>query len=250
MGLEEALNSQEQSIIDTIKLSKKYTAALAKWKKACSEGRVVDMVKISSIASSLIKELTEATLNTEEQWQFDLGSYLDGEMWIDEVREYASDRNSLRTLVVNGELLSSPITVHSAPARGCLLLGKTSWFKLRPTLVAAELKRLRDKTENAKSQDFMESLQLAWKYLSKNDEEVKFKEIYDLFCLTPGYKKEVSPAVFGQQIYALHKSSMRLTKSGNRCIIELPTGNVKDKDLFPVTSEDGKVLRYYTVRFA
>ena len=53
---------------------------------------------------------------------------------------------------------------------------------------STELKCLRDKSANANSSDFLESLYKATVYLSsEKDPNTTFQKIYGLFCLTPGY---------------------------------------------------------------
>ena len=108
--------------------------------------------------------------------------------------------------------MSSPVTVRSAPARPILTLGKVVWPSIRPKVFSTELKRLRDKSANANSSDFLERLYKATVYLSSEKyPNTTFQKICSLFCLTPGYKKENPAAVFGQQIYVLDKSDLRAT---------------------------------------
>jgi hypothetical protein len=116
--------------------------------------------------------------------------------------------------------------------------------------VVAELKRLRERTGAANSQEFLESLYGVWNRL-KTKETIffRFKEIYTLFCLTPGWKRENPPAKFAQDIYALHLSGLTYTRSGILFEFVYPTGSAKESEIITVISEDGRSIRYHGFRF-
>lgn len=250
MNLDTALQEHEEQVDTLLRNAKKYVGALTAWKKACQIGHIGNLQKASAQAGELSVALPEDTAETKSAWIFDVRDYLDSDAWRKELQATAAERFSLRTLDDEETLISSPITVRPLPARGILALGKVNWPALRPRVVAAELKRLRDRTAAANSQEFVESLYAACVHLSdKNDPHARFRDIYDLFCLTPGYKKENPPAAFGQQIYALQRSEVRSTRGGRRFEIEGATGGYKEKDVFSVLSEDGRTIRYFTLFF-
>jgi hypothetical protein len=249
LALEEALQEQEERVDALLKTANKYVGALKGWKKACQVGHVANLSKLSTQADELSRELPPSTASTKEAWTFDVRAYLDGGEWREEVAQTASSKFSLRTLDDDDTLISSPITVRAFPSRGTLALGKVNWPAIRPRVVAEELKRLRERSTNANSQEFAESLFAASQHLSKTELNAKFRDIYDLFCLTPGYKKENPPAAFGQQIYALHRSDVRTTRAGRKFEIEYATGGAKERDIFTVIAEDGRPLRYFNIWF-
>jgi hypothetical protein len=248
--LEEALQGHEEKVDSLLKAAGKYLGALKGWKKACQQGHLGNLQKSAAQAVELGGALPEITSETRQDWDFDMRAYLEENFWRDELRETASDKFGLRTLEDGDLLISSPVNVRSMPSRNALMIGRASWPAIRPRIVAAELKRLRDRTVAANSQEFVESLFGACQYLAqKGDQFAKFRDIYEIFCLTPGYKRENPPAAFGQQIYSLHRSDIRTTRSGRKFEIEYPSGNVKERDVFTVISEDGRPIRYYGIWF-
>lgn len=251
LALEEALQEQEERVDALLRAANKYAGTLKAWKKACQSGHIGNLQKSAALAEELGGDLPETTRAAKDAWQFDTRAYLESDEWRKELQAAASARYSLRTLEDDDNtLISSPVTVRAQPARGTLALRKVNWPNLRPRTVAAELKRLRDRTANANSQEFVESLFAVCQRLGgKDNPHARFRDIYDLFCLTPGYKKENPPAAFGQQIYALHRSDVRATRSGAKFEIEYATGNAKEKDIFTVLSEDGRPVRYYNIWF-
>ncbi len=250
MSLEQALSDHEESVDTLLKAANKYVSTLKSWKKACQIGHMGNLQKFASTAAELVGALPETTADTRNAWTFDVRDYLESGEWRDELQTMAAEKFSLRTLKEDDFLVSSPVTVRAVPGRTALAMGKVNWPAIRPKAVAAELKHLREKTMNANVQEFVEGLYGACVYLSsKENPHAKFRDIYDLFCLTPGYKKENPPAAFGQQIYALHRSDVRATRGGRKLEIESATGSYKERDVFTVSSEDGHPLRYFTLWF-
>ncbi len=249
MALEEALQEHEERVDALLRTANRYVGALKAWKKSCQIGHLGNLQRAASQAEELIGILPATTTETKSAWQFDARAYLESEEWRKEIQA-AADKLNLRALEDEETLISSPVTVRSQPARSSLLIGKVNWPAISPKIVAAELKRLRDRTTSANSQEFVESLFGACRHLGDKDNLfARFRDIYDLFCLTPGYKKENPPAAFGQQIYALHRSEVRATRGGRKFEIEYATGNVRERDVFTVLSEDGRPLRYYSIWF-
>ena len=251
MSLEEALQEHEEKVDALRRQVNKYAGALKAWKRACQVGNLGNLQKAAAQAEELSGSLPGTTAETRGSWDFDARAYLENGEWLKELQEIASERFSLRTLQEKETLISSPVTVRAQPSRGSLQFGKINWPSLRPKVAAAELKRLRDRTESANSQEFVESLYGVYRYLtaSSGDHVATFRKIYDLFCLTPGYKKENPPAAFGQQIYALHRSKINATRGGHTYEFEFASGNVKERQIYTVIAEDGRSIRYYGIWF-
>lgn len=250
MTFDEALLEHEERVDALLKSARKYESALKAWKKACREGHVANRQKQAALAADLSTTLAEPTSEASEAWDFDVRSYLESPEWRKDVQSAALERHELRVVDDGDELISSPVVVRSQPASNRVQIGKVNWPAIRPQVVAAELKRLRDRTAAANSQEFLESLYLACKRLTRPEVMfVKFRDVFDMFCVTPGYKKENPRAAFGQQIYALHRSGIRTTKAGIRFDIDTPSGHPKESDIFTVISEDGQMIRYYGITF-
>jgi len=248
--LEDALQEQKERVDALVKSAKKYTAALTAWKKACQTGHMGNLQKNASLATELIATLVKPTSEASASWDFDVRSYLESAQWRKEVRSVAADRHDLRTTEDDDLLISSPVVVRALPARNSIQIGKVNWPNIHPQLVAAELKRLRDRTAAANSQDFLEALYRTCLRSTRPEVMfVKLREVYDRWCDTPGYKKENPLPAFAQQIYALQRSGFRTTKGGNRFVIEGPSGNAKERDVLSVIAEDGQMIRYYGITF-
>jgi len=250
MNLEDSLLEQEAQVEDLLKSASKYVAALKSWKKACQAGHLGNRQKAATLAAELAPPLAPAAAQAADAWQFDARAYFEGSEWRDELR-IAAEKQGLRVLEEGGNLISSPLVIRSVPGRAALALGKTVWPAIRPRVAAAEMKRLRDRAATGNSQEFADSLFAACHHLRPETAApfAPFKEIYALFALTPGWKKENPEAAFGQAIYALHRSGLGATRAGRKFEFETPSGNVKERDVFTVIAEDGRPVRYWGVQF-
>jgi hypothetical protein len=249
-NLEEALQEHEEQVDTLLRDANRYVSALKAWKKACQAGHLGNRQKAAAQAEEMAKGLPDPASETAVGWDFDARAYLESEDWRKEVQTTAAERLGLRVLEEGETLISSPVVVRALPGRGAVQIGKVNWPQIRPRMVAAELKRLRDRTAAANSLEFLESLEAAAGRITRDDDPVaKFRDIYDLFSVTPGWKKDNPPAAFGQAIYALHRSDIRATRKGRSFEIVYPSGNAKDRDMFLVIAEDGKPIKYYGIRF-
>ncbi|MCC6483378.1 MAG: hypothetical protein IT209_00905 [Armatimonadetes bacterium] len=251
-SLEEALATHEAQVDALIRAGSKYLSALKSWKKAVAKGDIAARQKAADQAMEAAQALPGGTSETAAAWQFDVYAYLSSSAWQHELRTLASgEKFGLRILLEGNMAISSPVLLQALPSRGILQIGKKLFRSIRPKVVAAELKRLRDKANTGGQQQFLEFLYGGVEYLSKDSGAffAKFRGLYDLFCLSPGYKKDNPKSAFGQEIYALHRSGISATKAGKRYDFEYPSSSAKESDIFEVVSEDGRPLRYYGITF-
>ncbi len=252
--LEEALAEHERRIDSALRQSAQLTSTVKAWKNATAEGKLADRQKLADRALELSSSVIDPVRFAADSWSFDAREYLTSEAWRQEIMEGA--RTAGHRLFVEGEaLLSSPVMVRSDPNRLSLLIGKTRWGKLRPNLVVEELQKIRAKGQRQKNvQESLDALFAAAKFLDKHpgptgSVKAKIRDIYDLYSLTPGWKKDNPESSFAQDLYALHRSDLRVTRGDMRYEFEFPTGQPKPRDLFEVIDESGRPIRYYMIHF-
>ena len=205
---------------------------------------------------SPIPSHTPARQEVSSEWTFDAREYLSSDAWQSELIEAAGRHPSApRVFIEAGELVCSPVVLRTEPARGCLRIGKARWPKLRPRKVVDELVRLRERGAKQNVQEFLDALHTAVEFLNRGKKQkgntisAKLRDVYDLFCLTPVWKKENSTATFAQYLYALYKSDIRVTRSGKMYEFGFVSGHPPARDLFEVMAEDGRPLKYYLIHF-
>lgn len=252
LKLEPVLAAHQQEVERLAKSLKRLGAAVRAWKKACVMGHMVNRARSAQAAVQQLEELGESAREAADSWEFDVQAYLESPEWRREVIEAARARHGMRVHddEAGSQLLSTPVAVQAQPAREALRIGRASWPAIRPSAVADELKRLRDRLSESNSQEFLESLYAACQWQKRDDRLfITFRKAYELFCLAPGYRKENPRSVFGMQIYALHRSGTHTTRSGKAIQWEWPSGKPQDRDIFEVRAEDGRQLRFYGIWF-
>lgn len=250
MGLEEALSVQEEQVNGLLKSAERYVGALKTWKKACQTGHIGNLTKASAAAKEMAPALVQPVADVASAWDFDVRGYLESGAWREEIQQVSAQKFSLRVLEEGETLVSSPVILRAQPGKSTVQIGKVNWPNLRPALVAAELKKLRDRAQNANSAEFLDGLFKAASRLNPGASPfARFIDIYNLFSITPGWKKENPTAAFGQAIYALHRAELPTTRNGRRWQLEYPSGNTKPADVFGVIAEDGREIRYYGIQF-
>jgi hypothetical protein len=110
---------------------------------------------------------------------------------------------------------------------------------------------LRDRAANANSSEFLESLYAVWnRQKASGAVHLRLREVYDMWSLTPGWKRENPLAKFAQDVYALHRSELRATRGGVPFELVTPSANVKASEVLTVIAEDGRTLRFTGIRFS
>ena len=252
MEFELEWQADEERVDRLLKDAGRYVSALKAWKKACKTGQFNDRQKASGQAAQLAPALAEPALSAASGFSLDVRQYLAGDQWRrDVITTSSAEPFSLRVAEENDTLVSSPVVVRAQPGRGTLLIGRQNWPHLRPSAVAAELKRLRERTGSANSAEFMESLSAVWTRQSgANPVFLRFKEVYDMWSLTPGWKRENPLAKFAQDVYALHRSELMFTRAGRKIVWITPSASAKPIEILTVIAEDGRPLRYHGFRFS
>lgn len=248
-SLEETLHEHEVWLEDLHKACNRLAAAAKAWRKATAEGDLLTRDKAQALIEELLPQVAQKAQDAKDSWEFDAREYLESDRWRQELVS-AGEKAQLLVLQDASHLVAPPVLVRSVPGRTTLQIGKKAWPKLRPKVVVAELKRLRDKKASGGAQEFLEHLYQAWKDLPRRGAPmVTFREIWDRFAQAPGWKKDNPRPDFGLQIHALARSEVRLTRDGKRFSFEYPSAKARESDIFTVYREDGSPVRYYGIEF-
>jgi len=248
-SLEASLQEHEADVDALLKDAVRYVSALKAWKKAARQGQTGARQRAAEQAARMAAAI-EGPVKQAADWSFDVAAWLRSPAWHLEIAQ------SLRALGLaaiedpSGALLCPPLPLVAEPERGRVRAGRQTFSALRPSAVAAEIKRLRDRVAGARTQEYLEALYAATRHMrGTSDLRATFREVYSLFALTPGWKKENTELDFGQMIYALSVSGLQTTRDGKRFQVQIPSGKVKQRDIFGVYGEDGRLHQFYAIRF-
>ncbi len=252
MRIQEALGEHEKRVDELIKSGAKYLSALRAWKKACKTGHVLGRQKAARNAVELAPGLAQPTADVSQTWDFDVQEYLESGAWRDELRSVSREKFDLTVLEEDDRIVSPPLVIRAQPSLSRLQLGKRNWPTIHPEYTAKELKKLNEKSASEKeSQQFLNALYDGCKRLNgeKADFRTKFRDLYNMYALAPGWTRENSLLSFGQQIYALDRSNVRVAREGRTYELEGPSGKPKAGEVITIISRESKPIDYYMIWF-
>lgn len=245
-----ALAQQAQQADELQKQARKLQGALKRWHKALVTGDIGAMEKAVRAAQEIPTPLADSVDAVARAWRFDVERYLADGSWLREISETAADKHSIRVKIEGDELICSPIALTARPQTKSLHDGKKGWSQIRPTIVAAEIRKARERMKDSRTQELLESLYAAWKARPMADAPIiTLKQAYDTFSMAPGWKKGNSPAWYKEAVLALVKSDIQTTRDGTRFQLESPAASVKASEVLEMREEDGRVKRYVSIRF-
>jgi len=231
---------------------RRFGKALQQWRVACAKGRLIDIAKRAENAVQCAGNLAQEVEDIRNSWNFDGRTYLEGDGWIQELQRAAQEKG-IRTIRDRDYLIAPPVVIRSLPGQLALKIGKQPWPALRPTYVANEIAKIRKRGTGRSSQELLRHIYHAVKTIegrkAGKSDFCLLRQVYDEFCLAPGWKKENPREDFAQSILALDKAGIREIESGIVCDIQGPSGNWKDKDVLIAYDEDGVAHRYYGILF-
>lgn len=247
--LEPALADQDRRLEAISKDLGRLNSSVKAWRKSCADGALSVRTKSAAQALELAERLKTQLAECSESWEFDSRIYL-ADDWMDELLEAASAAD-LRAFKDDDECIIPPLVLSARPSQESIFLGKERLKMLRPKAVVKEIQARLAKSRDAANQEFLESVFKAWDRRSNTTTAlVRFRDVYETFCLAPGWKKENSRAVFAQQIYSLHTSGLTTTRDGTAFNLQEPSSKVSGADIFEVRARDGRPIRYYGISFA
>lgn len=254
-ALEDALAAHDAEVKKLTKAGKDLLAAIHKWQRAVEVGNLVDARKFADVAKKRYEELAEPLQSTHSAWNFDGAAYLESGEWLRELQATIKAKGGdLKVFEDRGDLICPPLVVRAVPSQAALRMGKSLWKKMRPMAVMEELKRLTSKDASRQDQAFLDQLYNAAVYLTRDKSSgsrvtAKLRDIYELWSVAPGWKKDNPELAFTQALYSLHQSDVRVTRGGKKYEFEFPTGTPKRSDVFSVTATDGRPVNYYLIHF-
>ncbi|MBM3496845.1 MAG: hypothetical protein FJX72_21365, partial [Armatimonadetes bacterium] len=213
VSLEQALADHEAAVDGLLKDAARYVSALKAWKKACRLGQMAARRRAADQVSRLSQSLSAPVALAAAGWSFDVSAWLGGEAWSSEIAEALQSLGLTAIQDPSGALLCPPLPIPPEPDKERIRAGRQTFTILRPAAIAAEIKRVRDRVAGARTQEFLEALYAATRHLcGASDTRATFRDVYGLFSLTPGWKKENTELDFGQMVYALSVSGLQATK--------------------------------------
>ena len=254
MTLSETLSGHEKPIREWLDAAKKHVAAVQKLQKATELGTVRDLEKLRLAAQASAATLAERA-DVCPELEFDAAAYLqsDGEFLTELLAE--AERIGLTVYEREGTIFSYPVLVRREPDLAAVRIDKALHFTIRPSVLAATLKKLQAREAKAQPGRFIETLFAAYELLRAKDGltswiDQPLSQVYDILTLLPGSEKEYTLLDFTRDVYFLDTSGIAETKKGYELSLPASTASRERKaKLLPFVDRQGREKLYATVKF-
>ena len=254
MALSDTLSISEKGIREWLDAAKKQVAAVQKLQKATELGTVRDLEKLRLAAQASAETLAERAASCPV-FEFDATAYLqsDGDFLPELLAE--AERIGLTLYERDGTIFSYPVLVRREPELAAVRVDKALHFTLRPSVLAAALKKLQQREAKARPERFIETLFTAYELLRAKEGvgswiDLPLSQVYDLLTLLPGSEKDYTLLDFTRDVYFLDTSGITETKKGYQLSLPASTASRERKaKLLPFVDRQGREKLYATVKF-
>jgi len=255
--LEEALAALERDIETTQKAAGAVTRALKALRKAVQDG---DARKLNSAMPSVdqaLQALDQQFANTQGGWCFDVDGHLSSGAFAKELVGTGTN-TGVRIFEQDDRLYCYPSLVRILPGEQCVMIDKVRERRLRPSVLAAYLKKNQERPARFKPEAFLECLYETYQRLNPPQKGVlihagkviKLLDVHKLLTLLPGQSREYTHAEFARDVYLLDKSGVTKTRGGAVVSFPASTGTRTPSATISVITETGEHKRYYGISFS
>ena len=250
--LEGALAALEQDVEATLRAARGAVSVITALRKAVQEGDIRKLNATVAAASQAMEALNQQFTTAKDGWSFDVDEHLSSGAFGKELVGVAT-KTGVRIFEQDDLLYCYPSLIRVLPGEQSVTIDKVRERRLRPSVLAAYLKKNQERPPRSKPEAFLECLHKA--YLEKlpqgdlvrTGKVVKLLDVYALLTLRPGQSKEYGRAEFARDIYLLDRSGVTKTKSGAVASLHLDRGLTPKSISFP--TEAGEHKRYLGISF-
>ncbi len=254
-GIEQALAKTESDATATFKAATSVVISVRRFQSAAKTGDLKALRSSLEATERAMTGLRQQFANAKDGWTFDEDSYLSSGLYAKEVLTTARGMG-VNIYERDDRLYCYPALIRVSPADKAVYIDKKREGKVRPSVLVSRLKELQRKPPPFRLDAFLSALFNAYtkvvameKQLRMDDAPViPLLDIYEMFTLLPGQAREYTKQEFGRDIYLLHRSDTRTTKSGEKVTFPF-TGRMPVSRILTVIDEEGGIKQYYGVSF-
>jgi hypothetical protein len=245
--IEQSLASFQSQVESTLDRANVVAKRLKRLKAAAQTGDLREIEKSLQDLKELATALQDQTAGLA--FDFDETGYFP-EKYLDELAE-AARAEGLTVFVQDGKLYCYPLLLRVRTAERTVQINKTNDRGIRPSALAAKLRKLQAKPAKFPSGAFLNLLRRAWTHCASQGESpvVTLAEIYEMLTLMPGAAKEYTRDDFARDLYLLDRSGVTKTDKGVEFRFHAATGTRNAAHTFVCIAEDGSEKRYYGIAF-
>jgi hypothetical protein len=248
--LEATLTAVQEAADRALTSSADLTRLIKQARSAATTGKLPDLAKALAQTRQQLALIQERLTALEETWSFDAREHFDTGAYARELLAEI-ERQELRPVERDGRILCYPSILRIVAGEQALEVDRKKERRVRPSFVAAELKKHAGRKTGMKPELMIEILYRAWEPLvsrQKGARVVRAIDIFDLLTQLP-QAREYSKPEFARDLLQLDMSLIRETKAGHRLSLRADTAARGSGVLYAVTP-DGEIRIYSGVEFS
>lgn len=241
-------------------------AALAKAAKqlikAAQDGNVGQVRRQSGRLTDLLSSVSEHVERSAASWPFTVESehaYLEQRFGAELCGQ--ADRIGLKVTPRDETLVCSPSIIRVNPADRAVMIDGRKRTAIRPSKLAADLRKRQQAGLRGNPQRFLDALYKAYRILaapndttlipqSKSGRVISLEKVYDLLTTLPGSSRQYSKIDFARDLYFLDISDVAMTRSGDaRVSLHHSTAARAGRGAFSFADQAGNLITYSSVQF-
>jgi hypothetical protein len=255
VALNEILDDYAGTVAAWAAQVKRELAAVQKLEKAVVSGNLRDVEKLR-LAARAAGDDAQGRAEACEPMEVDAAAYLaPGGAFLPELLE-AAERAGVRLFERDGVIFSYPVLVRVEPDLTAVRIDKVLDPTLRPSALAAILKRLQARDPKSRPERFVETLLEAYELVRAKANvgsayiDLPLADIYNVLTLMPGSEREYTLLDFTRDVYFLDTSDVRETRRGYQISLPASTATREKKTkLLPFVDRNGQEKLYATIKF-
>ncbi len=255
-ALETALAQAELEAGNVLRAASRVVKALRAMQKAAEQGDLRKLRAAPEAIRQSMNTLDAQVTRVESSWAFDEESYLREGGFVEELLAEAR-RQGVQLIQQDDRLYSYPVLISVSPGERLIKIDRKPERNIRPSVVIGMLRARQRAQPRFRSSAFLESLWTAYQIAVERDPAkrrigsvVPLREIYDLFTLMPGQKREYTVAEFTRDVYLLDQESGLSTGSGATIAFHASTGTKSERSVLSIVTQTGAEKRYFGVSFS
>ncbi|HSR21973.1 MAG TPA: hypothetical protein VLW53_00370 [Candidatus Eisenbacteria bacterium] len=249
-ALETALEQLDGSLAAAQKALMAAQRQLKQAADASRQGNLRDLPRLLDGAVETAEVLARSVLGARQSWAFDGQRHLESGAYVAELMGSAEAAGLDGVREVDGQVYSFPVVIKVDARDLSVKVGRRTQRGVRPTAVAALLKRLRSQPSKDNLRPLLVALEKAYLAATGGHDgvAVPLRRIYDLLVLRPGQGREYTEVDFLLDVYRLDRAGVQVTPSGRELSLPASTGTRGGKGTRFVT-ETGEERQYSSIRF-
>lgn len=252
--LEDLLAATEAEAERAVGVTKRLASAAAAARKAAATGDLRGLRRSFAAAEEALADAAEAIGQLGESWPLsedEEAQLLASGAFTAELMEQARVAG-LAIFEQDGVITTYPSLVRVLPRQGAVSIDRKPHRQIRPSRLAAHLKRLQDREPSLNPERFAEMLFAAYRILAPEPGAmVRLSDVHRALTLLPGSAREYGLQEFARDVYLLDRSGRTTTRSGARLRISTGATAARERrNLLSVMTRDGVEKTYYGIEFS